>query len=144
MKKSAKEKTKRMGRPDSYKPEYCQLAIDVLSDRRPKEDLATECGVDYDTILAWSKKYPDFLGALREGTRLGKASMLKMGMDCTFSRKPFRENTFKWLMSVMYGVRDVQQIASTGSIKLETADDFSKVAENLANAAITSAKFSGT
>lgn len=101
------------GRPDKYKPEFCDLAREILGDRGTMTALAKACKVDHDTLNAWAKKYPEFHGAIRDGRKQGKDTMLKMGMECAFSRKPFRENTFKYLMAVMYGVREKQEIVAT-------------------------------
>lgn len=69
-KKSAKKKEpSKMGAPTKYKPEFCQLAIDMLSEGFSLYAVAAECNVSLQTILNWQDEHQDFF----ESIKIGKA-----------------------------------------------------------------------
>lgn len=143
MKKSVKNK-KHVGRPSGYKPEYCKTALELLSDCKTVQDVASACGDhEYSVLQDWAKKHPEFSLALRLGKQKGKSNMLNKGMKACFSNQPFRENTFKWLMAVMYGVRDKQEITQTHSVVVND-QSITEIADRIKNAALTAAKFGST
>lgn len=101
------------GRPATFKQEFCQIAIDTLAEIDSLQDVADKCGVSYSTMFDWMNRIPEFKAAVQEGRRRGKNALIKKALDRTFSAQPFRENTFKYLMAVMYGVREKTEVIST-------------------------------
>jgi len=59
----------KVGRPTKYKPEFCQLAIDLLSEGHSLYALASECNVSFETLMNWQNEHPEFL----ESIKIGKA-----------------------------------------------------------------------
>lgn len=116
------------GRPALYRPEYCQIAIDTLAEIDSLQDVADKCGVNYSTMFDWMNAIPEFKAAVAEGRRRGKNALMKKALDRTFSAQPFRENTFKYLMAVMYGVREKTEVVTTSTntntnINAEASDE---------------------
>jgi hypothetical protein len=121
-------KRKSVGKPTLYRPEYCQRAIEILAEMKSLQDVADEFSVNYATVFDWAVRIPEFKAAVAEGRRKGKNALMQKGLERTFSSQPFRENTFKFLMAVMYGVRDKQEIVATttntnANINVEVNDE---------------------
>jgi hypothetical protein len=55
------------GRPTLYRPEYCQLAIDLLSQGYSLAKIAAELRVSRQTIYQWRDDNPEFSDALKAG-----------------------------------------------------------------------------
>lgn len=69
------------GRPTVYKPEFCQLAIDIMKKGGAKCEVAAAMYVSEDTFYKWVKKYPDFSEAVSIGQSLSEAYWTKLGRD---------------------------------------------------------------
>lgn len=52
------------GRPTDYKPEYCQMAIDMGEQGKSKAQIAATLNVTRMTLDIWAKAHPEFLYAL--------------------------------------------------------------------------------
>jgi len=60
------EDKEKAGRPEKYKPEYCELARNYCSLGATNQDLARLFKVSLNTIDNWQEQHPEFLGALKE------------------------------------------------------------------------------
>lgn len=58
---------KPVGRPDKYKPEYCQQLVDHMATGMSFESFAANIGVHWDTLYEWCKVHPEFSEAKKEG-----------------------------------------------------------------------------
>lgn len=66
-KKKKPEERLKMGAPTKYKPEFCELAIEYLSQGYSLYAVASECDVSIDTIYEWKSVHPDFSEAIKRG-----------------------------------------------------------------------------
>lgn len=99
------------GRPSKYKPEYIQQLIDFANRDYTREEtrevlgkdgvtllsettgnwlptlerFSREIGVDPDTILAWSKKHPDFHGAIKHLKAVQKDMLTNNGLQANYN-----------------------------------------------------------
>lgn len=89
------EKKNKGGRPTKYKPEYCDAIIEFFDRERERRrelngkeevvgahlpqfaDFAHSIGVDYDTLLNWRDKYPDFFGAYKKAKKLQESVLVQ-------------------------------------------------------------------
>ena len=55
-----------MGRPSLYKPEYCDVAIEIARAGGSWAEIAGECDVDRATLYDWAERHPDFSTALKK------------------------------------------------------------------------------
>lgn len=71
-KKSTKSlvKAKPVGRPSSYKPEYCESLIDKMASGFSFEAFAGSVNVSKETAYNWCDKHPEFLYAKKIGFAL--------------------------------------------------------------------------
>ncbi len=54
------------GRPSSYKPEYCDIAIELGQQGETLAGIAAEIGVHRETLNNWRNEYPEFFDALNK------------------------------------------------------------------------------
>jgi len=59
--------TRRHGAQSAYRPEYCDIAIETLSDGHSIAGLAGRIGVARSTVFLWREKHPEFDEAVRVG-----------------------------------------------------------------------------
>lgn len=55
------------GRPTKYQLEFCQRAVEFMSEGFSKEAFAGELGVCKQTIYNWMEEHSEFLDAIRKG-----------------------------------------------------------------------------
>jgi len=55
------------GRPTKYRPEYCDKAVEFLSEGFSCLGLAGELSVTESTIYNWMDQHPEFLEAIKKG-----------------------------------------------------------------------------
>jgi hypothetical protein len=61
---------KKIGRPTLYKPEYCQVVVQMGKEGKSKEQIAGSLGLAWNTLDVWTQKHPDFDEALRTAKNL--------------------------------------------------------------------------
>lgn len=54
-----------VGRPSKYKPEYCQAAIDFMSEGYSVTAFAGHIGVARSTVFKWAEENPEFSDSLK-------------------------------------------------------------------------------
>jgi len=95
----------KMGRPTKYDPAYCDLVVEWGRQGKSGEWIACEIGVIYETMLNWSKQYPDFFDALTLAKQLelrwwedaGQTNMLMTGFSASaWSRSMAARFPSKW------------------------------------------------
>jgi hypothetical protein len=53
-----------VGRPTSYRPEYCELVIELGRAGKSKAQMAAHIGVTRKTLDSWCDVFPEFLSAM--------------------------------------------------------------------------------
>lgn len=71
----------KLGRPTTYKPEYCQMLIDHMASGLSFESFAGVCRVSKQTIYDWLNANPDFLDAKSKGLELNRLWWEQKGRD---------------------------------------------------------------
>lgn len=62
------EKVKRpVGRPSKYRPEYCAMVVEHMSEGASLTSFAAEIDVSRETISEWSRVHPEFSVAVKKG-----------------------------------------------------------------------------
>lgn len=98
----------KMGRPTKYRPEMCNVVIEIMSDGGSLAEVAAEIDVCEETIQSWKKEggdqfIYDFSVAVKTGIRKSKAWWEKHGRK-HLENKEFNstlwymnmKNRFKW------------------------------------------------
>lgn len=76
-----KEVANPIGRPTTYKPEYCQVVIDFMDKGYSKEATAGHLSISKYTLYEWIKKYPDFANAVHIGETKSQVTWEKKAVD---------------------------------------------------------------
>jgi len=56
-----------VGRPSSYKPDFCQRVISLMAEGRSLDGCAALLGVHPDSLYTWQKVHPEFSDAVKTG-----------------------------------------------------------------------------
>src|SRR5215831_11407156 len=68
MRKTALVPAKRfIGRPSSYRREYCELIVDAMATGLSAEGAAAKIGISARSLFYWQQQHPEFLQAIQEG-----------------------------------------------------------------------------
>lgn len=107
--KAARRNGKPVGRPDKYKPEYCELLIEHMGKGFSYDCFSASIpeSVTPQTVYAWEKKYPEFFEAKVKAFAENKKFWEQKGLEGlwnqtgvkTFNQKVWMlnmKNRFKW------------------------------------------------
>lgn len=76
------EKKNKVGRPTKYKQEYCDVAIELMSEGASLIEVAAAVGASsYQTLYDWMKANPDFLEAIKKGELLSQSWWERKGRE---------------------------------------------------------------
>jgi len=115
-----------MGRPTKYKPEYCQKITQYFdikpyvkkdktlkaNDLRFLSKFARSIHVTHDTLLEWTKVYPEFSEAFKKAKALQMEHLVTNGLRGLFN------TTFAiFAAKNMIGWRDSRDLEITGEVK---------------------------
>lgn len=64
-----------MGRPSSFKPEYCEEALKLCKLGATDKELADFFGVSEATLNTWKNQFPEFLESLKAGKEIADAQV---------------------------------------------------------------------
>ena len=67
------------GRPTKYKPEYCDLVIDLMKQGASMQEVALEIEVNIDTLYEWIKVHDTFSEAIKRGKSFSEGWWMKKG-----------------------------------------------------------------
>lgn len=67
------------GRPSKYKPTYCDLVIEHMSEGASLTSFAAEIGVSRDTVSEWCAKHDEFSASVKIGKSKCAAWWEKIG-----------------------------------------------------------------
>jgi hypothetical protein len=62
-----------------YKPEYCQVAVDILSRGKSLAAICAHLNICRDTLYAWRDAHPDFAASLKAGLQKSQAVWEDLG-----------------------------------------------------------------
>jgi hypothetical protein len=111
----------KIGRPTTYKPEYCQRALDLGNQGYSLAMIIADIGAgSRQTIGNWKKAHPEFLDAITRAHELALAYWERLGLANTGNRD-FNSNLYRIIMAARFaadGYREKQvieqQVAPSG------------------------------
>lgn len=92
-----------VGRPSMYRPEYCELAIEIGKRGGGPNDIACEIGVLRENLYEWAKVHPEFLTALRKAKQHEQKWWENKGLEGLTADK---FNAVVWKTSMQARFRD--------------------------------------
>ena len=103
-----------MAPPTKYKPEYCKVVIEKMSDGCSIIEVAAACGVCTDSIYEYEKKFPEMADALKKGRELCEAWWQRQGRE-NLKNKDFSAVLWYMNMKNRFGWRDSRDEAKPDS-----------------------------
>lgn len=120
------------GRPPKFRPLMCKKARECLAKGYSKRATAGILGIHEDTLLDWSKKYPEFSCAIKEGLQLGEKLYIDRLVSLGTGSKGYpaalifiMKNLYKWSDNPVVDEREQQplEINFISKKKIEDEDD---------------------
>ena len=101
------------GRPTSYRPEYCEMLIEHMSQGLSFESFAGVVSVCKQTIYNWLENNKEFLDAKRSGTQKCLLMWEKLGIRQAATGKG-SFGSFRFNMMNRFGWSDKNEVEHTG------------------------------
>lgn len=109
-------KAKRIGRPSSYDPKYCDLIEELGEQGLSVVEMAANIGVLKNTLAKWALDFPAFQNSFaraREASESYHAGIYREG--CKLPAQLFNAGAYKALMAVMFADwREITRTELTG------------------------------
>lgn len=106
------------GRPSKYKPEYCDLIIEHMSEGASITSFAAEIGVARSTIDEWANNYTEFSGAVKIGKAKCAAWWEKLGRNNAITGEGNATLVIFGLKNMApEDFRDKQEVHQTGTME---------------------------
>jgi hypothetical protein len=110
----------KVGRPSDYRPEYCDLVVELGKQGMLPVQMAPRCGVESrQSLHDWAKKYPEFSYAFNMARIWCEDYWLNLGKTKASGENPFADSsTIKFFLSAAFGYREKtdQSIEIEGNI----------------------------
>ncbi len=110
------------GRPTKYKPEMCQVVIDMMKEGASKTEVAAELDIVWDTLARWQVEIAEFSEAIKKGEKLSEAWWLRKGR-VNLENKDFSPTLWYMNMKNRHGWSDKQETVHSGTIGLKDLSD---------------------
>jgi len=99
------------GRPSSYRPEYCEVAIELGKQGKSPAAIASFLGVSRQLLYDWAKLYPDFSTAMEKSVTFAQDYWEQKGED-NIGTPGFNSAIYKLFMSSRFR-HDYMEIKKT-------------------------------
>lgn len=125
-----------------YRPEYCDLLLDMMKEGATYYQVAAKIGVSYGTMLKWSKEQPEFGEAYAMGGDWARGYYDKKGNEHLVIEEEFRgtkvkfdTGLYKFMMGSRFNAHEQQKI----NVVIADKDDLDRaiaLTEEIANKTI--------
>jgi|WetSurMetagenome_2_1015567.scaffolds.fasta_scaffold14354_3 hypothetical protein len=97
-------KSNKVGRPTKYQRKFCRKVISLMAKGYSKWAVASDFGVDRNTLYQWCKYHPDFREAVAIGVAKSCLYWEVIGMEAVFGRiKNFNVQAWAYIMYTRFG-----------------------------------------
>ena len=126
---------KKIGRPTLYKPEYCDLVIELGKKGFSREAIVAELDIHYNTLNLWAEHNDEFMEALERAKNFELAFWERIAMDNIVERpngSKVNANLWSRSMSARFPAkyRDNSKVEVTGkndgAIQVDVVHDFAQ------------------
>jgi hypothetical protein len=121
------------GRPSKYKPEFCDLVVQQMSQGYSAEACAGDMDISKETLYRWIREIPEFCDAVGRGMSLGRKFWEKIGIAGTLGQiQRFNSSTYMFLMRNRFGYNENPADTQRAQIT-ETQENVEELLERLEN-----------
>lgn len=118
--------TSKMGRPEKYKPEFCEQIIEHSKQGLSIESFGGVVGVSKRTIYTWCETHEDFLHACQEASEHSRLFWEKMGVQGAKGELVgFKDRAWIFNMKNRFAWKD--RLEHSGEIKSPRGDAFANL-----------------
>lgn len=112
------------GRPTDYRPEYCDIVVELGKHGVSKEEMALELGISVTTFYTWQAANEEFLKAVKqaEGESIG---WWKKEGRTNLKDKDFSATLWYMNMKNRFGWKDKTETEHSGSVEIKNIKDMS-------------------
>lgn len=96
----------KVGRPTKYKPEYCEMVIEHMSEGFSVESFAALVDTHKQTIYNWMQEHPEFLDAIKIGYDKSRLWWEIQGMNGLWSTKAGSFNSSNYIFQMKNRFRE--------------------------------------
>lgn len=133
------------GRPIKYKEEFCETALQVLSQGKTLESLAIELAISWSTLHDWIDNFEEFSYAIKEGQKLSEQWWVEVGRK-NIHNKDFNstlfmmnmQNRFNWTRKLEGKItktdHTINETKNTLEVNLQTNENIAEIARILGEA----------
>jgi hypothetical protein len=113
----------KVGRPEKYKPEFCEMIIEFGKEGYGREEIAPLMGISREALDRWKESHPEFRSACTRGHELAYLWWTRYGRDHMAETRDNRTNDKIWALNMMnrFGWNKKEDITSGGE-KLSLGD----------------------
>lgn len=94
------------GRPTNYRPEYCEILIELMSQGKTVAGVCSALNTHREVLWSWLKDHPAFYNAYKEGMEKAEEYWAEMGAQNIFSGNGFNDRIWKFWMACRHQWRD--------------------------------------
>jgi hypothetical protein len=91
------ETPRKRGRPSPYRPDMCDLVLDLGEEGKSRAQIARSLGICRQTMSDWEKRHPDFLDATTRARDLALAWWEDQG-QAGINNKSFNSQSYSFQM----------------------------------------------
>jgi hypothetical protein len=107
---------KHFGRPSTYKPEYCKMLIEHMTQGLSFESFAGVVDSTKQTVYNWLELFPDFLDAKQQGAAKCLLTWEKIGNTGTLGKiKNFNAASYRFNMMNRFKWSEKNEVESNQS-----------------------------
>ena len=115
----------KVGRPTKYKPEMCDIVIELMKEGASQQEVLGELGISNATFYKWKQENEEFSETIKRGIRLSQAWWEKEG------RTSLRDREFNytgWYMNMKnrFNWSDKKEFNNEGSITVMVDTEISR------------------
>lgn len=123
-------KPKKMGRPTKYQADFHPVDYIALCEKGYSQaQVCAAWSIDGDTLVEWTKKFPEFSAACKIGRKKKEAWYTNFGMMMAAGKvKGGNVAAWIWLSKQVCGWQDRIAIESDGDLEVTFSDGDDKVA----------------
>ena len=92
----------KVGAPYKYKPEYCDLALELFKKGHSKSGVIGKIGVDRNTIDNWIANFPEFAAVMEMGRDISTNAWEKNAIDIASGKNKKGNATI-----IAFGLRNI-------------------------------------
>ena len=115
----------KVGRPTKYKPEMCDIVIELMKEGASQQEVLGELGISNATFYKWKQENEEFSETIKRGIRLSQAWWEKEG------RTSLRDREFNytgWYMNMKnrFNWSDKKEPNNEGSVTVMVDTEISR------------------